>query len=167
MLQHIALLSWLGVALAAPRWREVSANGSWPDPRFSHRAVVTPDGEMLLFGGNTLDAVNHLFSFSFARSEWTRLKPQGEAPAKRYGHSAVALDDGRMLVFGGFNGSFLGDLLVHAVPVRRRRVLAAGLAEAQLHGHAALRPRRPRRHAPSRRAHDAGHRRLRRQALLQ
>ena len=111
MLQHIALLSWLGVALAAPRWREVSANGSWPDPRFSHSAVVTPDGEMLLFGGNTLDAVNHLFSFSFARSEWTRLKPQGEAPAKRYGHSAVALDDGRMLVFGGFNGSFLGDLL--------------------------------------------------------
>ena len=111
MLQHIALLSWLGVALAALRWREVSANGSWPDPRFSHSAVVTPDGEMLLFGGNTLDAVNHLFSFNFARSEWTRLKPQGEAPAKRYGHSAVALDDGRMLVFGGFNGSFLGDLL--------------------------------------------------------
>ena len=110
MLRHVALLSWLGVALAAPRWREVSANGSWPDPRFSHTAVVTPDGEMLLFGGNTLDAVNHLFAFNFARAEWTRLKPQGEAPAKRYGHSAVALDDGRMLVFGGFNGSFLGDL---------------------------------------------------------
>ena len=110
MLRQIALLSWLGVAVAAPRWREVSANGSWPDPRFSHTAVVTPNGEMLLFGGNTLDAVNHLFAFNFARAEWTRLTPQGEAPAKRYGHSAVALDDGRMLVFGGFNGSFLGDL---------------------------------------------------------
>ena len=92
------LLVGLLPALAAPKWKEVSANGTWPDPRYSHSAVVTTDGDMLIFGGNTLDAVNHLFAYSFARSEWTRIKPQGETPAKRYGHSAVALEDGRMLV---------------------------------------------------------------------
>ena len=94
----------------APRWSEVAANGSWPDPRFSHSAVVTDDCRMLIFGGNTLDAVNHLYALDFARAEWTKLKPQGDAPAKRYGHSAVALSGGRMLVFGGYNGSFFGDV---------------------------------------------------------
>ena len=106
------MLAWsvATIAAAGGRWREVSANGSWPDPRYSHSAVVTRDGQMLVFGGNTLDAVDHLFALDFARSEWTRIKPQGRPPAKRYGHSAVALEDGRMLVFGGFNGSALGDL---------------------------------------------------------
>lgn len=106
----LSLLLVQRAAGASPRWSEVAANGSWPDPRFSHSAVVTDEGRMLVFGGNTLDAVNHLYALDFARAEWTKLKPMGEAPAKRYGHSAVALSRGRMLIFGGYNGSFFGDV---------------------------------------------------------
>ena len=90
MLQHIALLSWLGVALAAPRWREVSANGSWPDPRFSHSAVVTPDGEMLLFGGNTLDA--SLFCSYYGAA------PSLHIPGRTFAVSPLYLEDAIELV---------------------------------------------------------------------
>ena len=92
-------------------WREISANGTWPQSRHSHSAILDADGRMVLFGGNAFDPTNDLFTFDVSRAEWTRRKPAvGAAPSKRYGHSTALLRDGRILVFGGFNGTFLNDV---------------------------------------------------------
>ena len=67
------------------RWNEVAANGSWPQPRYSHSAVIVGSGAdetLLVFGGNTFDPVNQLFAYSVARAEWSQLKPAGEPPSK-------------------------------------------------------------------------------------
>ena len=102
----LLLLVRLASAASPARWVEVSANGTWPQPRFSHSAVVMPDGEtMLLFGGNNFDAVNELFAFNLRRREWSKLKASGDVPSKRYGHQAVVTNDARMIVFGGYNGT--------------------------------------------------------------
>ena len=125
------------------RWNEVAANGSWPQPRYSHSAVIVGSGAdetLLVFGGNTFDPVNQLFAYSVARAEWSQLKPAGEPPSKRYGHAAAATADGRMVVFGGYNGSFLGD--VHELTLEPepawRRVDPAGAAPCARDGHSAV-----------------------------
>ena len=100
---------------SAPRWREVVANGTWPAPRFSHTATM--DGRrMLVFGGNSFDAVDELFAYDVRRREWRRLKPTGAPPSRRYGHQAVVTADGRMVVIGGYKGSFLNDVHEIALP---------------------------------------------------
>jgi len=112
MLRALALgFAVVGVSAGSAQWSEVAANGTWPDPRFSHTAALTADGNfMLIFGGNNFDKMNELFAFDIARKEWRKLKPDGDVPSKRYGHQSVVTSDGRMVVFGGYNGSFLSDV---------------------------------------------------------
>ena len=62
------MLAFLTSTLGA-RWNEVAANGSWPQPRYSHSAVIVGSGAdetLLVFGGNTFDPVNQLFAYSVA-----------------------------------------------------------------------------------------------------
>ena len=143
----LLLLATLNGASAAARWVEVAANGTWPEPRFSHTAaLIGNSSHMLLFGGNNFDACNELFAFDIARREWTKLKAAGTLPSKRYGHQAVVTADGRMVIHGGYNGSFLGD--VHELEVkvanngtlqpRWRKVSTTGEAPTPRDGHSAI-----------------------------
>ena len=133
------LAALLGLG-GASKWVEVAANGSWPDPRYSHSAVifgVKGREKMLIFGGNAFDPVNELFAFDTARREWSKLKPRGTPPSKRYGHQAAVTSDDRMLVLGGYNGSFLGDL--HELSSEKggkwRRIDATGAVPCARDGH--------------------------------
>ena len=123
----------------------MTANGTWPEPRFSHTTALSADGRLLiLFGGNNFDAVNELFTYDIERSEWSKLKAEGEKPSKRYGHQAVVLADGRMIVFGGYNGTFLSD--VHELAFdepsqsnpRWRPVPTSGAGPCARDGHSAV-----------------------------
>lgn len=140
MLAAVLLLA--GSACALPKWIEVAANGTWPQPRFSHTAVLLGNSSerMVVFGGNNFDAVNELFSYDVHRREWTQHKPAGEKPSKRYGHQAVGTADGRMVIFGGYNGSFLND--VHELKLdgspKWRRIKAHGEPPIARDGHSAV-----------------------------
>uniref|UniRef100_A0A7S4B7F2 Uncharacterized protein n=1 Tax=Chrysotila carterae TaxID=13221 RepID=A0A7S4B7F2_CHRCT len=128
-------------AAARPVWREVTANGSWPQPRYSHTAAMSPSGEVLMFGGNMYDPTNDLYVFDLVRSEWSKVKAQGTPPAKRYGHTATVTSDGRMIVVGGFDGKhFLNDVheLSHVNGTYSwRSVPALGCAPSARDGHTA------------------------------
>ena len=142
------ILFTTNAAAALPKWREVAANGTWPQPRFSHSSVILQDQEseddserMVIFGGNNFDAVNELFSYDVGRREWTQLKPAGDKPSKRYGHQAVATSDGRMVIFGGYNGSFLNDvyeLSANTTAPKWRRVRTTGEPPIARDGHSAV-----------------------------
>ena len=143
----LVLLDMFIHTLAAARWREVAANGTWPEPRFSHTAVLLGNSShMLLFGGNNFDASNELFAFDIGRREWSKHKAAGTPPSKRYGHQAVITADNRMVIFGGYNGSFLSDVHELRVDVASngtltphwRKVDVSGVPPSARDGHSAV-----------------------------
>lgn len=87
--------------------RQWLAAPSLAQPRIYHSATPTPDGGVLIIGGESDPALSDLAAEPvlasverFAGAEITQMPPLAVARAK---HSATALSDGRVLVAGGFD----------------------------------------------------------------
>jgi hypothetical protein len=86
------------------RWRQLSPNGTKPDPRFGHTLNFDPIGRrLLLFGGQSTGFFSDIWAYDIASNQWSRLADTGAGPSRRYGHSAI-LDTARnrLVISHGF-----------------------------------------------------------------
>ncbi|GAB1604315.1 attractin-like protein 1 isoform X2 [Argonauta hians] len=99
-------------------WQVLRSSDS---PRFLHSAILTSDGFMLTFGGNTHNeaSVNSgakCYSLDFMAYDvecdhWYCLeKPHLDQDVSRFGHAAVSYKN-MMYIFNGFNGRMLRDII--------------------------------------------------------
>eukprot|EP00756_Hemistasia_phaeocysticola_P010739 Hpha_TRINITY_DN15041_c0_g6::TRINITY_DN15041_c0_g6_i1::g.123039::m.123039 len=99
-------------------WRWVEFNRS-PLPRAMHVAGVTPDGNMIVFGGvgsrNTVK-FNDTWVFSLEAGQWAEVEAGGALPAPRSGHCAAMLG-GKMVVVGGIDAQHRRRSDVHTLDV--------------------------------------------------
>eukprot|EP01137_Pigoraptor_chileana_P028475 Opistho-2@12476 len=83
-------------------WAPLRPYGLPPLPIQGHSVTVTPDNILVVFGGETGDAVvADTYQLDFDNLDWTRVKPP-TAPPARVSHTAV-LYAGRVIVYGGLS----------------------------------------------------------------
>ena len=94
---------------AANAWSTITTTGA-PSARTQHTAVVTTDGQVIVWGGrgnNATPVSNTGARFFVSANGWLGMTTTG-APAPRIDHTAVWTGT-EMIVWGGFNTSPLGD----------------------------------------------------------
>uniref|UniRef100_A0A8B9XCV4 Kelch domain containing 4 n=1 Tax=Bos mutus grunniens TaxID=30521 RepID=A0A8B9XCV4_BOSMU len=142
-------------------WSKLSPSGTGPTPRSGCQMTVTPQGNIIIYGGYSKQRVRkdvdrgtqHSDMFllkaedgSEGKWSWTRINPSGAKPTPRSGFSVAVAPNHQTLLFGGvcdeeeeesLEGDFLNDLHFYD-PVRNRwfagqlKVLAAPGAAGQL-----------------------------------
>src|SRR5262245_33075767 len=86
---------------------------SWTDTeslavgRYSHTATLLPNGQVLVVGGGTANAITSAELYNPATSSW-----MGTGPLTwgRYNHTATLLANGQVLVVGGYPNDYNPDL---------------------------------------------------------
>ncbi|KYQ90615.1 hypothetical protein DLAC_09244 [Tieghemostelium lacteum] len=90
-----------------------------PSPVSSHGTILTPLGQMLVFGGQLKDqtSTDAVWKFDFKYMTWTSILPSGLGPDARFGHTATATNLNTMMVFGGqsSSSSYLNDIAKYNV----------------------------------------------------
>jgi len=107
--------------LATKQWDSMNMNQN-PVPRSRHASVQTSGNKMLLFGGNSHEAVwlNDLHSFDPVSAIWTELHPLGISPAPRGAHSFMIAPSDDAYIFGGFNNDgFRNDVVSYHIGTNR------------------------------------------------
>ncbi|KAK3247374.1 hypothetical protein CYMTET_43128 [Cymbomonas tetramitiformis] len=72
----------LGVPATQRLWEQVGTTGNQPEPRSGHAAIITPHGDMLVFGGvdNSDTDLNDLHAYKLSTQMWRPLKTKGTPP---------------------------------------------------------------------------------------
>uniref|UniRef100_A0A8C6D9F8 Kelch domain containing 4 n=1 Tax=Moschus moschiferus TaxID=68415 RepID=A0A8C6D9F8_MOSMO len=124
-------------------WSKLSPSGTGPTPRSGCQMTVTPQGNIIIYGGYSKQRVRkdvdrgtqHSDMFLLKAEEgkegkwsWTRIHPSGVKPTPRSGFSVAVAPNHQTLLFGGvcdeeeeerLEGDFLNDLHFYD-PVRNR-----------------------------------------------
>uniref|UniRef100_A0A8B9XA13 Kelch domain containing 4 n=1 Tax=Bos mutus grunniens TaxID=30521 RepID=A0A8B9XA13_BOSMU len=124
-------------------WSKLSPSGTGPTPRSGCQMTVTPQGNIIIYGGYSKQRVRkdvdrgtqHSDMFllkaedgSEGKWSWTRINPSGAKPTPRSGFSVAVAPNHQTLLFGGvcdeeeeesLEGDFLNDLHFYD-PVRNR-----------------------------------------------
>ena len=106
------LLSVLRMTAGADEWWQPANPANSPEARQGHSMVTLPDGRILLFGGQNLEAdlLNDLYAF--ADSDWRPITATNPPPPRR-DHSAWVRGS-QMYVYGGYGeNGLLNDLWVY------------------------------------------------------
>eukprot|EP00439_Symbiodinium_sp_Y106_P047063 s2339_g6.t1 len=84
-------------------WHEATVTGDLPPTRYKHSAVISVEGVMWVFGGQSVGKTNDLWSIDLEANAlaWQERSPSGTLPDKRADHTAVITGAGRMWIFGG------------------------------------------------------------------
>ena len=94
-------------------WTQLTAHAGW-SPRAGHTAVVMPDGNIVVMGGNNINShvvFNDVWRSSDGGKTWTQVNASaGWAP--RGSLSSVVMPDGSILLTGGddLNGHYYNDV---------------------------------------------------------
>ncbi|KAK2952184.1 putative Tip elongation aberrant protein 1 [Blattamonas nauphoetae] len=80
-------------------WTKIPALGDHPCSRFMHTAVVH-NGNMIIFGGQSLIKLNDLWEYNPQANRWRSLSTIGTIPAPRSGHVSVLVGN-KMYIQGG------------------------------------------------------------------
>jgi len=96
---------------APPRWRETSASGTAPTPRYKHAGCTIPErrgqAKVFIFGGCDEEgvALNDEHFLDLADLSWSTPATSGTRPAPRFGHTVTFLPAQRkVVVIGGTDG---------------------------------------------------------------
>ena len=81
-------------------WTQMTAYARWSG-RVSHSSVATPDGSLVVMGGQSSGTLmNDVWRSTDNGATWTLMTPRAEW-SPRYFHSSVVMPDGSIVLMGG------------------------------------------------------------------
>jgi N-acetylneuraminic acid mutarotase len=117
-----------------PAYDTWSVTGSMHDARASHTAILLPNGQVMVMGGqNSGGALDTVEFYNLASGTWT---PGPSLNMARYHHTATRLQDGTILVVGGQGTSTLSSTELYS-PITGAWSTASGSLDAPHRDHTA------------------------------
>lgn len=85
------------------KWKKVNCSSS-PPPLAGQSAVLF-NGEMVIFGGNTVDDdINNVYKYNIQKMEWKKIECTGDIPEPRSYQTLIVGGD-KIWMFGGWGKS--------------------------------------------------------------
>lgn len=129
--------------LQSKLWSSPACSGQAPSPRFSHKMICGPGGQLLVFGGATTPAgaqvqPGALYCLKLDTLTWSVVQVQGTAPLERAFHSFDLIGKWGF-AFAGATNSSISDLYILDVPnMRWARPLYEGQVNVRAHSSSVL-----------------------------
>jgi len=99
-------------------WTLEDVEGSKPEPRFGHTAVLYDGDKLLVFGGGACHTIanctffNDVFVYSAVTKAWSVLPVQGNVPAPRLGAAAAMLGETLFVLGGATSDKMFGEFII-------------------------------------------------------
>ena len=127
--------------LNSSRWIKPKIQGTPPQPRYSHTAILA-GSRIIIFGGKGQkgQAFRDLHALDPVSMTWYQGPEGAGAPVGRFGHTANLINGTKMVVFGGWHGKqYFNDLHVLDLEVMAwNRPEASGPAPTPRQGHSSI-----------------------------